>query len=172
MKTLNPKLRFPPHQIPEMAARYEYSISEDELLTLKPIIQERGYLKKSELAKLAYWKSPRSSGHVNRNSEKYVEEVTGFAFRAITEGARVELLRVLNGVSWPTASVILHFFHKDPYPIIDYRALWSVSLVVPSQYTFDFWMVYVNFCRRLAGENGVDMRTLDRALWQYSKENQ
>jgi hypothetical protein len=172
MNSLHPKLRFPPHQIPEIAAKYEYSISENELFALKPGIQERGYLKKSELAKLAFWKAPRSSGHVEGNSEEYVEEVTGFAFSARTERARVELLRVLNGVSWPTASVILHFFHKDPYPIIDYRALWSVSLDVPNQYTFNFWMVYVNFCRQLANENGVDMRTLDRALWQYSKENQ
>jgi hypothetical protein len=70
----------------------------NELLTLKPGIRERGYLKKGELAKLAYWKAPRSSGHVDGNSEEYVEEVTGFTFRAITERARVELLRILNGV--------------------------------------------------------------------------
>jgi hypothetical protein len=172
MNTLRPKLKFPANQISVIADRYDYSINEDELSALKPGIQKRGYLLKSELAKLAYWKSPRSSGHVDKNSSEYVEEVTGFAFHAKTERARIELLKVMNGVSWPTASVILHFFHKEPYPIIDYRALWSVSLEVPSQYTFDFWMVYLEFCRKLAVKSNLDMRTLDRALWQYSKENQ
>ncbi len=39
---------------------------------------------------------------------------------------------MLDGVSWLIASVILHFCHSDPYPIIDFRSLWSVSLEVPS----------------------------------------
>jgi len=78
-----------------------------------------------------------------------------------------EILGILNGVSWPTASVILHFFHADPYPIIDYRALWSISLEVPKQYTFDFWMRYVDFCRKLTESCSLDMRTRDRALWKY-----
>jgi hypothetical protein len=71
------------------------------------------------------------------------------------------------------ASVILHWCHADRYPIIDYRALWSLSVEQqPAFYTFDFWWSYVVCCRQLAEEAGVDMRTLDRALWQYSKENQ
>jgi hypothetical protein len=70
------------------------------------------------------------------------------------------------------ASVILHFFHENPYPILDYRAIWSVGAQVPKQYSFDTWWPYVEFCRKLARQNGVDMRTLDQALWQYSKENQ
>ena len=28
---------------------------------------------------------------------------------------------------------------------------------------------YTCFCRQLVAETGVTMRTLDRALWQYSK---
>jgi hypothetical protein len=35
----------------------------------------------------------------------------------------------------------------------------------------DLWD-YLAACRRIAAEAGVDLRTLDRALWQYSKENQ
>jgi hypothetical protein len=31
---------------------------------------------------------------------------------------------------------------------------------------------YVQFCRDLSMRTGLDMRTLDRALWQYSKEKQ
>jgi len=104
--------------------------------------------------------------------EEYVKEITEFVFKATTERARIEILTILDGVRWPTASVILHFFHRAPYPIMDFRALWSVSLLVPAQYSFAFWWTYVQFCRDLSTRTGLDMRTLDRALWQYSKENQ
>ena len=109
---------------------------------------------------------------MKKNTEEYVREITSFALRAETERARIEVLTKLDGVSWPTASVILDFFHDEPYPILDYRALWSVTLERPTQYTFDFWWPYVQYCRMLAEKNKVDMRTLDRALWQYSKEDQ
>ena len=80
---------------------------------------------------------------------------------------------VIRGpASVPARSVVLHFFHNDPYPILDFRALWSISLDVPSQYDFDFWWNYVEYCRALSTESHLDMRQLDRALWQYSKENQ
>jgi hypothetical protein len=74
----------------------------------------------------------------------------------------------LHGVSWPTASVFLHFAGRDRYPILDYRALWSLGIEKPIAYTFDFWWHYTLFCRKLADEAYVSMRTLDRALWQFS----
>ena len=129
-------------------------------------------MKKDELRTIARWKALRSAGHVEDNPEEYVKEITKFAFKATTERARIEILTILDGVRWPTASVILHFFHRAPYPIMDFRALWSVSLLVPAQYSFAFWWPYVQFCRELSTRTGLDMRTLDRALWQYSKENQ
>lgn len=59
------------------------------------------------------------------------------------------------------------------YPILDFRALWSLGQTnTPSSYTFDFWWAYVEHARGLADEAGLRMRTLDRALWQYSKERQ
>ena len=91
---------------------------------------------------------------------------------AKTERARIETLTIIDGVQWSMASVVLHLFHADPYPILDFRALWSVGLDVPTPYTFEFWWPYVKLCRAIFAERGVDMRTLDRALWQYSKENQ
>jgi hypothetical protein len=169
---MKPRLRFNATRIEKIASRYEYSISEDELVEFRPEVQARGCLSKQELEKIAYWKTPRSSGHVRSNSADYVQEITALALNARGERVRIEVLTLLDGVSWPTASVILHFCHSDPYPIIDIRALWSVRLDVPSQYGFELWWRYTEFCRNLAKKNGVDMRTLDRALWQYSKENQ
>jgi len=78
---------------------------------------------------------------------------------------------LLSGVGWPMASVILHWCHADPYPILDFRALWSLGLDPLPPYDFDLWRAYTGHCRGLAAA-GVTMRDLDRALWQYSKEKQ
>jgi hypothetical protein len=170
--TIKPLLRFPGSQIRPLASRYQYTFGDRKIIGLAKKIKSRQYLNKSELEKIAYWKAPRSAGHVLKNEENYIKEITGFAFKSKDERSRIESLTLLDGVSWPTASVILHFFHQAPYPILDYRALWSVGLEVPNIYSFDFWWIYAEFCRKTAHAHGVKMRTLDRALWQFSKENQ
>ncbi len=50
--------------------------------------------------------------------------------------------------------------------------LWSLGHAKPPAYTVDFWLAYTRFMRDLAVASGLSMRELDRALWQYSKENQ
>jgi len=42
----------------------------------------------------------------------------------------------------------------------------------PNVYNYDLWIAYVNYCRKLSKELKVSLRTLDRALWQYSEEKQ
>jgi hypothetical protein len=39
-----------------------------------------------------------------------------------------------------------------------------------SVYPVSFWLRYLETCRALATEHGVSLRTLDKALWQHSKE--
>jgi hypothetical protein len=166
------KLRFNESQIQHFADRYQYPRKDTTLLRLQEKMRNAGRLTKHQLRLLAQWKAPRSAGYVESNCESYVREVTALAFSAKNERTRIETLTALDGVQWPTGSVILHLFHKDPYPILDFRALWSACVDVPKQYTFEFWRPYVEFCRCLARRNKVHMRVLDRALWQYSKENQ
>lgn len=164
--------RFPLSQIPVLAARYQYPRLETALMSLRPLVLQACRLTKPQLRRVARWKSPRSAGHVEENSPDFVREITGFALSTSNERARIEALTLLDGVLWPSASVILHLYHREPYPIIDFRALWSLSAEVPPQYSFAFWSEYVRVCRSLAQRAGVPMRTLDRALWQFSKENQ
>lgn len=107
------------------------------------------------------------------NTEEFVREVTKVAFSTHEERLRIGIFTLLRGVSWPTASVLLHFASPDLYPILDFRALWSLGVKKPpSVYTFEFWDAYVSATRRIASEYGVKLRQLDRALWQYSKETQ
>jgi hypothetical protein len=83
------------------------------------------------------------------------------------------VLTLLAGVDWATASVVLHFCHADPYPILDYRALWSVGQDdEPDRYDFTYWGAYTAFTRDIARRNSVSMRILDRALWKYSELHQ
>lgn len=166
------KIKFPETLMTAWAEKYSYSRGEEPLISLRPTIRNKGYLSKSQLRLVAQWKSPRSAGHVEKNSEAFVKEITSFSLNTKDERARIEVLTLLDGVRWPSASVILHLFHEEPYPIVDYRALWSIGLPVPNQYSFIFWWPYVEYCRELAQRNSVSMRTLDRALWQFSKENQ
>ena len=166
------RLLFSVAQTERHASAYRYPREEEELIALRPAVQAAGHMTKDQLRLLAEWKSPRSAGHVARNSDEYVQEVTGFALSCRSERARIEALTVLDGVLWPTAFVVLHLFHHDRYPILDFRALWSVGTEVPAQYTYAFWERYVRYCRALSDRANVSMRMLDRALWQYSKDNQ
>ena len=89
------------------------------------------------------------------------------------ERLRIGVLTLLQGVEMPTASVLLHLGHRDPYPILDVRAIWSLGVdKQPSYYSFESWWAYTEKCRALADEAGVSMRVLDRALWQFSSEMQ
>lgn len=170
--SMKPRLRFCLKELVNLSLRYSYQSNESDLSHLKSGINSRGFLTKDDLRKVARWKSPRRSGLIERNSEEFVQEITRAALTSANERTRIEVLTLLDGVQWPTASVILHFFHRDQYPIVDFRALWSLSLDVPKPYTFAFWLMYVDCCRDLAKQAKLSMREVDQALWQYSKENQ
>lgn len=151
------------------------------ILEIAPSARTRGHFTRADLIELCRWKSARSAPRAEANTEEYVQAVTATALAtSCNERLRVEVLMLLDGVGWPTASVLLHFGTTNPtdpsavggYPILDFRALSSVRVAVPPQYHFDFWYRYVEFCRALSKAWQVDMRTLDRALWQHSKRRQ
>lgn len=163
--------RIPQSQITELGRRY--ATTEDRPVeNLVPTVRARGFVCKSELLVVADWKSPRRRNLIAEADEGLIVEASQLALTAASEELRIGILALLPGVGYPTASVILHFFHADPYPIIDFRALWSMGFPDPPSYTFSFWSEYVLACRKLASRAGVSMRDLDRALWQYSKQNQ
>ncbi len=165
------KLRFSPANIVHWASRYTFP-GDDEIELLGLRIRSRGYLRRNEFLQLCHWKSPRTQPRCEENKAQFIASVTRVALSEKDEDLRIKVLTLLRGVSWPTASVILHFGSRQKYPILDFRALWSVGVHVPPVYRFELWWQYVGFTRNLARDHGVSMRTLDRALWQYSKENQ
>lgn len=168
------KLRLRKSHFAELIQRYKRKHGEKDavLFGLVNGVRSRRYVTKDELRSVCRWKSPRSMGHIEKSSEEFVREISGLALSTKDEHVRISVLTLLNGVGWPTASVLLHFFHEDSYPILDFRALWSLTQEKLPPYTFDFWWDYTEFCRSLAKDENLDMRSLDQALWQYSRENQ
>jgi hypothetical protein len=166
------KLRIPETDLPSWAQHYAYPGEADIENTLAPAARARGYLERDEFLALCRWKTPRSQSRCAANDARFLQEVTGVALSTKHEELKISVLLLLRGVSWPTASVILHFCDTGKYPVLDYRALWSLRCRPPAQYSFPFWWEYTSFMRELHERTGLSMRTLDRALWQYSKERQ
>ena len=167
------KLRFPSSQVCTWAERY-LNTSNDEMLRsrVRPVVRSRGYLTRDEFLEICRWKSPRTQPWCAQNDEFTIQTVSRAAFSTPDESLKIDLLRTMRGIEWPTASTLLHFCDRRQYPILDYRALWSLGYSRAPRYTMAFWLAYLRFTRSLARRLGVDIGTLDRALWQYSKERQ
>lgn len=140
--------------------------------TISPATKKNGFYTKGDFLELCRWKSPRPKRRCAQNDEKFIHEVTAVALKAENDRLRIGALMLLDGVGLPTASVLLHFGHVEPYPILDFRALSTLNISRPPTYDFSFWFEYVQICRKIAKECGVSMRVLDRALWEFSKQNQ
>jgi hypothetical protein len=163
-------IQFPIEEAREYAARF--AIQDDvEVLIIGRCARERGYYTLDEFRKVCRWKTPRSTPLIARNSAAAVQKRTRVALDgASKERERIDVLRELRGVEWATASVLLHLAYPDRYPILDKRALHALGVRAPSAYSFRFWEAYVTAWRELAEQAGVDGRTFDQALWQWSKE--
>lgn len=171
-----PQMRIPVSQISSYTSRYPRHL-DAQLLALAPSVKSRGYLRPDELMLVGKWKSPRSAGRLTKNTDSEVSEITSISLAASCERVRIESLQVLHGVNYPTASVVLHFFHSEQYPIIDFRAIWTLGLMQPKAYNFEYWWTFVTAWRNEFESARVSLlsltpREFDQALWQYSKENQ
>ena len=166
------RLRFPESRIFYWAARN--SEPGDAVIEnrIGPGARARGYLTRAKFLRICEWKTPRSRPLCVRNSAPLVRKVTCAALSTRDEELKMRTLLRLSGVGPPTASVILHFCDRGRYPILDVRVLWSLGFRKPPSFTILFWLKYTEFLRGLADRTRQDMRTVDRALWQYSKEHQ
>ena len=132
--------------------------------------RDRGYYTRAEFIEVCSWKTVRSRPKVAMNTAAAVVAATGRALAAVDEASRIAALLELEGVGVPTASTLLYFAFPADYPILDVRALESLGVKPRSTYPVSFWLEYLEACRELSRGAGVSIRTLDKALWQHSKE--
>lgn len=172
------KLRFPLGEIVHYARTNEATMRPrdrrltEELREVFPAYRARGHLTKKEFLIVCAWKTPRSQSRCATNDESTIEEISRLALSTSSEALKIQAWTLLSGVKWPTASVFLHFAFENCYPILDFRALWSLGIEKPPPYTLKFWHEYTKTCRDLAANAKVSMRVLDQALWKYSDLNQ
>lgn len=163
------ELQFPLTEVAALASRFP-AMDESPGLALGAAVRARGHYTRAEFIEVCAWKSVRSRPKVAANSEAAVLDATSRALAADDETERISALLELEGVGVPTASTLLYFVFPDEYPILDVRALESLGVKARSGYPVSFWLGYLSACRELANRAGVSIRTLDKALWQHSKE--
>jgi hypothetical protein len=163
-------LQFDPAEITGLAARFSDAGEDSIADEIGRTARDRGHYTRDEFVDVCKWKTERSRSKVAENSEEDVIEATRLMLSTSSEALRIWIPLGLRGVSWATASVLLHFGHHERYPILDYRALEALGVNGPVTYTIPFWNAYVSACRQLDDETGLGMRTVDRALWQWSKD--
>lgn len=163
------RLQFPVERVPEYAGRYSYE-DDLEVVAIGANTRKRGFYTAEEFKTVCTWKTKRSKPLVAANTAQSIEAATRTALSDRDERTRVKALESLSGVGRPTASVFLHLAYPERYPILDRRAVQALGVDFPAAPSFRFWLAYVDFCRRLAAEAGVDGRTFDQAVWQWSKE--
>lgn len=164
------KLRFPESEILYYASRYP-SENDAVIENLVPEVKRRGYLTKSELLEVSQWLVRARNNHrVLSNPAVDVKKMTKLALASETERHRIDYLIELHGVGLPMASVILHWFHRDDYPIWSWHSreavLFEWSGRLPEQ---ERWEAFVRCCREVVSRNPVDMQTLDRALRSFGE---
>jgi hypothetical protein len=166
MKTF--RLAFNPVKIQDLASRYDYASDDDPLAAGKKILM--GKYTRTNLAVIFEWKTKgRGRSRIQRNSNAEVSDALKLAAEAKTDRAALAVLTGLRGVGVPVASAILTAMHPKRFTVIDFRALEALGVKAPA-ISIEFYLKYLCECRILAKKHTVDVRTLDRALWQWSKE--
>jgi hypothetical protein len=163
------QLQFAPSEIDELATRY--MDPDGEAFKAGHRIASGDY-SRANLKIIFRWKTGgRGQSRLAKNTDGEIAEALSSAIHAASEHEAVDALCKLHGVDVPVASAILTAIYPDCYTIIDFRALQSLG-VKRSYLNTTFYLAYLAACRDLSRQHKVNLRTLDRALWQWSNEKE
>lgn len=155
----------------DWACRYVDAMGSTEprlLDKVGPVARARGFYEPDELAAVAAWKTPRSKSRIAANTAADVRDITRMAFSA-PEHLQHRVLTLLDGVQQPTATALLSVAFPDRHTIVDFRTRGALARLGEWDGAGGY-LPYLRVCRRLAENAGVDLRTLDRALWRWSRD--
>ena len=163
----------------EQAAKRDMQMENEIKNALKELFpnDKTKYITRDILYNIAHWKAPRIRNGVLKNDNDFVEETTKHCFLSLNERFKIEALTILSGVGYPVATAILHFCFPSVYTILDFRAWWTLQQKgylkgYEIAHDFEHWQRYLSVCREISKQCGCSLRELDKALWQYSNENQ
>jgi hypothetical protein len=158
------------NEIGDLAYGYlkKYKADDDEAFEAGRKIREGDY-SRPNLEALVGWKSSRRLGLIAENSDSEIADALHLAVCAKEPRSAFSVLIGLRGVATPMASAILTAIDQEKYTVIDYRAVEALGVPEVDYYNLNFYLLsYFPECKRLASEAGVNLRTLDRALWYWS----
>jgi hypothetical protein len=151
--------------------RYKYADDVNALKAGQKIAA--GQATRDNLIEIFDWKTKgRGRSRISKNTDDEISDALILAASARTDRAALAVLLGLRGVAIPVGSAILTAVAPERYSIIDFRALWSLSVHPAPVYTVDYYIKYLEYCRATAPSANLSLRSFDRALWQYSKEHQ
>lgn len=139
----------------------------DLLEQVGPAVAARGHYERDEFLAVGRWKSPRPGKHLAANTDDDIVDVTRIALGGPTR-LQHRILTLLNGVRVPMATALLAVALPDRHTIFDVRSSDALARIG----AWDGHGGYPSYREasvRVAGTLGVSLRTLDRALWQWSK---
>lgn len=157
-----------PAELPSLAERYAFS--EDSKALDAGTRIRNGERSRENLSDIFEWKTRgRGRSRLKKNTDHDIADALALALVATTDRAAVAVLTGLNGVQIPVASAVLTAIFPERFTIIDFRALRALS-ITGAHITIDFYLSYLQECRRLSHLHNMTLRNFDRALWQWSSE--
>lgn len=164
----NFQLQYDPADIPKLAMSYmAVSAAEDREMEDAGVRILNGDFRRSNLETICAWKSKRRFRLLESNTDADIERSLRSAIDAVNVRDAVNALTPLKGVGVKMASAILTAIKPTHYTVLDFRAL--EALGVEDSNELELYALYVEACRDMSVKYGVDMRTFDRANWQWSK---
>lgn len=168
------KLPFAREQSDELAARFRQN--EQDMVNERAAFAAGdqiacGAWTLDALKPIVRWKSQRALPLVRENDPYDIEDALRTMCSGATDRAKTAVLTGLRGVLVPMASAILTAVNRQRFTVIDRYVLGSL-LGWRAEPTIGLYADYLDFCRREARALGVSLRTLDRALWQWGKDQE
>jgi len=172
-------LQFRASEIPALADRYMPALckKDEEAFDAAARIRTRAgrHTKETldDLEVIMRWKSRLGLHHFKFNSAEEVYESLDLAMDVEQERSAIAVLCGLDGVAVPMASAIMTVLQEpddERFTIIDFRALEALGTKMDSP-TLAYYLEYLDFLHALKEETGYSLRTIDRALWQWSLEH-
>lgn len=150
--------------VDEYAALYDDPYDDAVFNEVSPRVAERGFYDLDDLLAVGTWKAGRAKGYLARNEDDDVRAITKAALAA-PDHLKHRFLTILHGVQQPMASALLTAWDSERFTVYDVRAMATLRAhgVVTSSYLA--YPEYLAQCRELAADLGIDLRTLDRALF-------
>jgi hypothetical protein len=127
-----------------------------------------GQMSIEDFREICKWKSDRPGPSIRSNENEDVFEAVRLALDARTPRCAIAALDGLTGVGPRMASAILTAMVPDKYAMIDIRALHALGV----SGSVDYMALYpqdLEKCLSLRTKSGMDLRSVDHALWTWSE---